>query len=97
MIRSVCQFHIQYPAGACPLFICFPDINVLVSYWVVVETAVTRSDRGFDIIRLTGVTCHRSGLRITSPQNVQALIATEAELDRDRAARLNPVVSWGVI
>src|SRR5262245_30224915 len=97
MIRSVCQFHIQYPTGASPRLICFPDINVLVSYWVVVETAVTRSDRGFNIIGLTRVTCHRSGLRITSPQNVQALIATQAELDRDRAARLNAVVDWDII
>ena len=95
---SVRQSHIQHPAGATPCFVCFPDIDVLVGRRVVVETAVTRIDRGLDIInRLMVVTCHRSGQRKTSGENVQPLIATQTELDRDRAARLNPVEHRNII
>ena len=98
VIRSVCQSHSQLPAGACPRFICFPDIDVLVGHWVVGETAVTRIDRLFDIIdRVLIVTLHRSGQRKTRGENVHPLIATQTELDRDRAARLNPVEHRSII
>ena len=77
MKRSVCQLHTQHPAGACPRFICFPDIDVLVGRRVVVETAATRIDRGFDIINwVMIVTCDQPGLRIIRGENVQPLMAT---------------------
>jgi len=81
MVSAVDQFHDQLSAGASPALFCLPDVDVLVSVDIVVETTTTGGHGLVDTFdKLYRVTRNIYRLRITRREDIQALVAAQAEL-----------------
>src|SRR5262245_8860451 len=97
MGRTVVELHVKTTTGSGPGLIRLPDIDVLLSRVVVSEAALARVYRFLDrvLILIDGFAVDLARVRVAvgvaHPEDVEALISAQVELDRNRASRLSHV------
>src|SRR5690349_10460291 len=90
--RAVLQLYDQRAAAVRPARVRLPDVRVLIGAGVVAQAAVARRERRLDAVSgRIGITRDLLRLREAGCEDVEPLVAVEAELDRDRAARVHGV------
>ena len=87
MIRAVDQAHDELATGSRPCFVGLPDVAVGLGAGVVLQAAVARRhcllNRVAAATATAAATTHVLRNGVAAGEDVQAKVATQAELDRD--------------